>query len=228
MRWRTSSPAPKVLTRYDFSMAVFEIYNGKPYDLLTGAELPIPGGTPDRDVEASRRYFGTVPQGVAIIDEAIRRRAVGATAMNDSSSRSHLFIVIYVESLNLATRVARVGRLTVVDLAGSEKADKSKVTGAAFEEMKAINLSLTHMKDVFIALQTKAPHVPYRNCTLTKALAPCVSAGCNVLFLACVSPALESKDETERTLQFANVCKAVALRSQADVPAAKRPRAEDE
>jgi hypothetical protein len=43
-----------------------------------------------------------------------------ATKMNDSSSRSHLIFALMVDATNHQTRVRTIGKLSFVDLAGSE------------------------------------------------------------------------------------------------------------
>jgi len=45
--------------------------------------------------------------------------------MNDASSRSHLIFSILVDSTNLITNVRTIGKISFVDLAGSEKSSKT-------------------------------------------------------------------------------------------------------
>jgi len=45
--------------------------------------------------------------------------------MNEASSRSHLIFSIMIDSRNTQTRVRTVGKLSFVDLAGSESAKKT-------------------------------------------------------------------------------------------------------
>ena len=69
--------------------------------------------------------------------------------MNDTSSRSHLIFSIIVDSTNVNTGVRTIGKLSFVDLAGSEKVSKSGVQGKFFilgenlDEAIKINLSLS-------------------------------------------------------------------------------------
>jgi kinesin family protein 6/9 len=59
-------------------------------------------------------------------------------------------------------------------LAGSERISKTGVSGKILDEAKHINLSLTYLEQVIIALhdreQGERLHVPYRNSLMTTVL----------------------------------------------------------
>lgn len=59
--------------------------------------------------------------------------------MNDSSSRSHFIFSIIVHTKNLDTNQLSTSKISFVDLAGSEKVNKSKPTINQLKEAKAIN-----------------------------------------------------------------------------------------
>ena len=63
--------------------------------------------------------------------------------MNSQSSRSHLLLQLTVESNNKITNVRSRGKLTLCDLAGSERVAKSEAEGQRLIEAAAINKSLT-------------------------------------------------------------------------------------
>lgn len=50
---------------------------------------------------------------------------------------------------------------------GSERMDKSGVTGQAMKETQHINKSLSSLGDVMEGLDKKSKHIPYRNSKLT-------------------------------------------------------------
>lgn len=56
----------------------------------------------------------------------------------------------------------------MVDALGSERVDKSEVTGQQLKEAQAINKSLSALGDVISALQRRTPHIPFRNSKLTQ------------------------------------------------------------
>jgi hypothetical protein len=58
--------------------------------------------------------------------------------------------------------------LYLVDLAGSERAKRSGATFQRFEELKAINLSLSALGNCISALSQGRPHIPYRDSKLTR------------------------------------------------------------
>jgi hypothetical protein len=72
-------------------------------------------------------------------------RKVGATKMNEGSSRSHSIFMITIESSETdAAGVVhyKVGKLNLVDLAGSERQKKTEAVGERLDEAKSINWSL--------------------------------------------------------------------------------------
>ena len=56
---------------------------------------------------------------------------------------------------NKETNTRFVSKCHLVDLAGSERVGKSEVKGAILSEAKHINLSLTYLEQVILALHEK-------------------------------------------------------------------------
>jgi len=78
-----------------------------------------------------------------------------------------------------------------VDLAGSERAWKTGVDGLILKEAKQINLSLSYLEQVIIALyeknKRKRIHIPYRNSLLTTILRDSLGGNCKTVLVANLS-----------------------------------------
>ena len=87
--------------------------------------------------------------------------------MNTHSSRSHLIVTVYTTTKPRANDNAKAveGKMNLIDLAGSERVNRSGASGAMLKEATAINKSLSSLGDVIHARVAKHGHVPYRNCT---------------------------------------------------------------
>lgn len=95
------------------------------------------------------------------------------------------------------------GRLTICDLAGSERIKKTHATGDRLSEAQQINLSLLELGNVIHALtDSKRQHVPFRNSTLTRLLQESLGGNCKTSLIVCVSPSTRDISETKGTLAF--------------------------
>lgn len=99
-----------------------------------------------------------------------QHRATGCHDINAHSSRSHCLLIINVRTENRATGITTRGKLTLCDLAGSERINKTHATGLTLTEAQNINRSLLELGNVISALMQQAAHVPYRNSKLTMLL----------------------------------------------------------
>ncbi|XP_013855241.1 kinesin-like protein KIF3C [Austrofundulus limnaeus] len=138
-------------------------------------------------------------------------RAVGATDMNEHSSRSHALFLITVECSQPGPdgrKHIRVGRLNLVDLAGSERQAKTGVQGERLKEAAKINLSLSALGNVISALADgRSGHVPYRDSKLTRLLQDSLGGNAKTIMVATLGPAPQHYDETLTTLRYANRAK---------------------
>ncbi|KAM9798014.1 kinesin-like protein KIF3C [Neosynchiropus ocellatus] len=138
-------------------------------------------------------------------------RAVGATDMNEHSSRSHALFLITVECSQPGPdgrKHIRVGRLNLVDLAGSERQAKTGVQGERLKEAAKINLSLSALGNVISALADgRSGHVPYRDSKLTRLLQDSLGGNAKTVMVATLGPSALHYDETLTTLRYANRAK---------------------
>ena len=181
-----------------FFLSVCEIYNKKTRDLLAEKNVEKTEELKDIEIKNLKEWnenFGQIGQ----------RRTVAETKMNMESSRSHLIFKIKIHLHNTKTQEDRFGSLNLIDLAGSERVDKSTVSEERFKESIEINSSLTHLKSVFEAMKSKHDKfIPFHNTPLTDVLKDCL-AGDNskTLMFVNISPLLDSFKESTCSLKFA-------------------------
>ncbi|XP_004525197.1 kinesin-like protein KIF3A [Ceratitis capitata] len=145
-----------------------------------------------------------------------KNRVVGATKMNQESSRSHAIFSITVESSELCqgdmTNV-KMGKLQLVDLAGSERQSRTQASGQRLKEATKINLSLSVLGNVISALvDGKSTHIPYRNSKLTRLLQDSLGGNSKTVMCATISPSDINYMETISTLRYASRAKNIQNR----------------
>lgn len=126
-------------------------------------------------------------------------------------------------------------KLSLIDLAGSERAANTGATGATLKEGASINQSLSALGNVINALTSqtaktvkgpghrkkrsppKAVHVPYRDSKLTRLLQDSLGGNACTLMICNVSPAAVNFDETLGALRFAERAKKVQNKAKKNV-----------
>ncbi|KAG1713327.1 hypothetical protein DVH05_001114 [Phytophthora capsici] len=196
-----------------------EIYNEEIRDLLA----PDPKNrlelkeTVDAGVfvkDLTSRQVAAAAEIDAVMQQGKKNRSVGATLMNQTSSRSHSMFTITVEACSTAVVDANskphicVGKLNLVDLAGSERQAKTGATGDRMKEATKINLSLSALGNVISALvDGKSQHIPYRDSKLTRLLQDSLGGNAKTVMIANCGPADYNYNETLSTLRYANRAK---------------------
>ena len=182
-----------------FYLSVCEIYNKKTRDLLGEKNV-------DKTEELKEMEIHSLVEWNSNFIQIAQRRKVAETKMNMESSRSHLIFKIKICLHNkIGLEDDRFGSLNLIDLAGSERVDKSAVSEERFKESIEINSSLTHLKSVFEAMKSKQDKfVPFHNTPLTDVLKDCLSGdNSKTLMFVNISPLLESFKESTCSLKFA-------------------------
>ncbi|XVF32826.1 hypothetical protein REPUB_Repub17cG0116200 [Reevesia pubescens] len=202
---------------YDVAVQMIEIYNEQVRDLLVTdgsnkrLEIRNSSQTGLNVPDASLMHVSSTSDVIDLMNLGQRNRAVGATALNDRSSRSHSCLTVHVQGRDLTSGTILRGCMHLVDLAGSERVDKSEVTGDRLKEAQHINKSLSALGDVIASLAQKNPHVPYRNSKLTQLLQDSLGGQAKTLMFVHISPEPDSLGETISTLKFAERVATVEL-----------------
>lgn len=220
-------------------VSYLEIYNEKIHDLLSLSS----GGAASQQEEIklredSKRGVYATPlreeivqsptQLLRVIARGDHARRTGSTQFNARSSRSHAVVQIVVESRErapaggahdrrsgIAPGGVRVSTLSLIDLAGSERAadDKERRTEGAH-----INKSLLTLGTIISRLsETKdksgdgdGRHLPFRDSKLTRLLQPALSGNSLVSILCTIQlggATNSHSSETMNTLKFASRAK---------------------
>lgn len=238
------TPSREFLLRVSY----LEIYNERIHDLLSMSAGGGVGGGPQEEIklrEDSKRGVYATPlkeeivqsptQLLRVIARGDQARRTASTQFNSRSSRSHAVVQIVVESRErlpgsgggeskrsgLVPGGVRVSTLSLIDLAGSEKAAESKERRT---EGSHINKSLLTLGTVVSKLSEAkggkasdkdAKHLPYRDSKLTRLLQGALSGNSLVSILCTIqigaagsaASAVTHTNETLNTLKFASRAK---------------------
>ena len=152
----------------EVTVSVLEVYNEEVRDLLDPASPK--GGKKiklaSKKKRAKMEVEGLIQESVAnsaevlaLMGRANGARSTAATSMNEHSSRSHLVLQVNVLARNVTEGTFTSGKLNLIDLAGSERIAKSKVSGARQAEAIAINKSLSALAGCIEVRACRMHHV---------------------------------------------------------------------
>uniref|UniRef100_A0A8C7RKN1 Kinesin-like protein n=1 Tax=Oncorhynchus mykiss TaxID=8022 RepID=A0A8C7RKN1_ONCMY len=203
---------------FDVAFSYLEVYNEQIRDLLANV-----GPLAVREDPSN----GVVVQGLTLhqpksaehlleaLDYGNRNRTQHPTDMNATSSRSHAVFQIYLTQQDRTASLnpnVRVAKMSLIDLAGSERANATNAKGARQREGANINRSLLALGNVINALadpKSKKAHIPYRDSKLTRLLKDSLGGNCRTVMIANISPSSKSYDDTHNTLKYANRAKEI-------------------
>ncbi|GJN15425.1 hypothetical protein PR202_gb02340 [Eleusine coracana subsp. coracana] len=86
----------------------------------------------------------------SVLGRAAQSRSIGRTQMNEESSISHCVFTLRISGVNGGTDQQVQGVLNLIDLAGSQRLNKSGATGDRLKETQVINFLLYNLR--FICL----------------------------------------------------------------------------
>lgn len=163
---------------FTIRLSCLELYNEELQDLLANEKKTLrlfddPNGRGTTVNGLEEVVVKNLKDLLTILDTAAKKRQVGETKLNDSSSRSHVIttITIHIKEVTLSgEEFIKTGKLYLVDLAGSENIGKSGAIKKRAQETGMINQSLLTLGRVITALTEKSQHIPYRESKLTRLL----------------------------------------------------------
>uniref|UniRef100_A0ACD5VMQ2 Uncharacterized protein n=1 Tax=Avena sativa TaxID=4498 RepID=A0ACD5VMQ2_AVESA len=209
-------------------LSYFEIYGGKLFDLLSERRpLCIREDGKKQVCIVGLQEFEV--SDVQIVKEYIERgnasRSTGSTGANEESSRSHAILQLAVKKhipvietrrqrerdVNEAKSTKLVGKLSFIDLAGSERgADTTDNDKQTRIEGAEINKSLLALKECIRALDSDQIHIPFRGSKLTEVLRDSFVGNSRTVMISCISPGSGSCEHTLNTLRYADRVKSLS------------------
>eukprot|EP00062_Callorhinchus_milii_P004575 gi/632943709/ref/XP_007887095.1/ PREDICTED: kinesin-like protein KIF19 [Callorhinchus milii] len=206
---------------YTVSMSYLEIYNEMIRDLLN----PVSGFLDLReDSKGSIQVAGitevstiNAKEIMQLLVKGNKQRTQEPTAANKTSSRSHAVLEVTVRQKNRVRNIlqeVRIGRLFMIDLAGSERASQTQNRGKRMKEGAHINRSLLALGNCINALSEKGgnKYVNYRDSKLTRLLKDSLGGNSRTVMIAHISPASLSFEESRNTLTYADRAKNIKTR----------------
>lgn len=216
---------------FELSLSYLEIYNETIRDLLNPSmpskklviqEEEDEDTTPVKRVvnnnrikvaNLSHHYPISIQDVMDLIVEGNHNRTTSPTEANEVSSRSHAVLQIHITQTDKSMDIIEtkiMSTLSIIDLAGSERAISTKNRGQRLYEGANINRSLLALGNCINALcldSYKKCHVPYRDSKLTRLLKFSLGGNCKTVMIVCISPSSSHYDETLNTLKYANRAK---------------------
>ncbi|KAM3929174.1 kinesin-like protein KIF20A [Leptodactylus fuscus] len=215
--------------QYQFSawVAFFEIYNEYVYDLLDqfptskNQKRPVLKICDDQQGTSyvkDLKWFNitSTEEACKILQIGNKNRSLASTKMNQQSSRSHSIFTIRLLKLSHGDdpSVLGVSEMSLCDLAGSERCNKTQTVGDRLKEAGNINNSLLILGKCIAALKQsqnpkKAGYVPFRESKLTRLFQPFFCGKGRACMMVNINQCASTYDETLHVMKFSAVAKQV-------------------
>ncbi|XP_023940061.2 kinesin-like protein KIF18A isoform X2 [Bicyclus anynana] len=192
---------------FDIGVSYIEVYNENVYDLLQPSSTPLQlRDYPQYGVTVaglSIRNIKVAQELLDMLEFGNQNRTQHPTDANAESSRSHAVFQVYVTMRCKTSNQCRMVKLSMIDLAGSERASATGCIGERFKEGANINRSLLALGNCINKLADGSSYIPYRDSKLTRLLKDSLGGNCKTVMIANVSPSSISYEDTYNTLKYA-------------------------
>lgn len=197
--------------RFDIGISYLEVYNEQVMNLLTKSG-PLKLREDSTGVVVGGLVLKQIHNANELIDLLIlgnRNRTQHPTDANAESSRSHAIFQVHIRMIDKKSNIRRTVKLSMIDLAGSERAQSTKCIGLRFKEGANINKSLLALGNCINKLADGCKHIPYRDSNLTRILKDSLGGNCQTLMIANISPSSLTYEDTYNTLKYASRAKKI-------------------
>ncbi|XP_076726900.2 kinesin-like protein KIF18B [Callospermophilus lateralis] len=212
--------------QFEVLISYLEVYNEQIHDLLEPKGPLIIREDPDKGVMVQGLSFhqpASAEQLLKMLTRGNHNRTQHPTDANATSSRSHAIFQIFVKQQDRVpglTQALQVAKMSLIDLAGSERASSTHAKGERLREGANINRSLLALINVLNALvdaKGRKSHVPYRDSKLTRLLKDSIGGNCRTVMIAAIGPSSLSYEDTYNTLKYADRAKEIKLTLKSNV-----------
>lgn len=208
---------------FDVRISYLEIYNEQIKDLLVSnsGHLMLNDDEQGNPVvsDLSSHQPKTADEVLKLLQEGNTRRTQAPTNSNAQSSRSHAILQITViqrEKTMSTDTIKKRAKLSLIDLAGSERASRTLNRGQLLFEGANINKSLLALGNCINALgegYKEGKFVPYRGSKLTRLLKDSLGGNCKTVMISNISPSEYGYEDTYNTLIYANRAKNIKTKT---------------
>ncbi|XP_049865689.1 kinesin-like protein KIF18A isoform X2 [Pectinophora gossypiella] len=192
---------------FDICVSYIEVYNENVYDLIKPSKTPLQlrednkygvmvAGLTLNNIKTARELLN-------MLENGNKNRTQHPTDANAESSRSHAVFQVYLKMSYKTSSQVRIVKLSMIDLAGSERASATGCVGERFKEGANINRSLLSLANCINRLADGSSYIPYRDSKLTRLLKDSLGGNCKTVMIANVSPSHISYEDTYNTLKYA-------------------------
>lgn len=206
-------------------VAFYEIYNECVYDLLhpspysktkRRAALRVCEDSTGNSYVRDLKWINVQnsEEACKILKVGNRNRTAASTKLNQSSSRSHS--IFTMKLLNIfETEVQRISELSLCDLAGSERCNKTNTFGERLKEAGNINNSLLILGKCIAALRNRQSdrmkniYIPFRESKLTRLFQTIFCGKGKASMIVNINQCASTYDETLHVMKFSAVAKQV-------------------
>ncbi|XP_017327725.1 kinesin-like protein KIF20A isoform X2 [Ictalurus punctatus] len=210
---------------YSLWVAYYEIYNEQVYDLLQPAlsnrtkrraALRLCEDSAGNSYIRDLRWVNiqSTEEASKVLRVGNKNRSAAATKMNQSSSRSHSIFSIKLMRIDGAD-VQGISELSLCDLAGSERCNKTQTFGERLKEAGNINNSLLILGKCIAGLRNnqgeraKNSYIPFRESKLTRLFQGVFCGRGRASMIVNINQCASTYDETLHVMKFSAVAKEV-------------------
>ncbi|KAI4474276.1 hypothetical protein M0804_014936 [Polistes exclamans] len=197
---------------FNLGVSYLEIYNENVQDLLhKSTQLHLREDSRNAVIVAGLKIIPiqNAEELLSFLAKGNKTRTQHPTDANQETSRSHAVFQVYIQINNRLNGQTRHVKLSMIDLAGSERASVTGCKGARFKESANINKSLLALGNCINNLADGVKHIPYRDSKLTRLLTDSLGGNCQTVTIANISPSNLNYEDTYNTLRYANRAKKI-------------------